>query len=98
MFVVIVTYIKPLEVIDKYLAEHRAFLDEGYKKDFFVVSGTQNPRVGGIIISQLKSREQLEKLLKQDPFSLQEAAEYKIIEFTPTRHHKNFSPFIDLLP
>ena len=65
MFLVLITYKKPLEEIDHHLAAHRSFLDEGYKNDFFIVSGAENPRTGGVIISQLSNRDQLEKILKK---------------------------------
>lgn len=57
MLLVMGTYKKSIEIADKYLAAHRQFLDEGYKKNYFIVSGVKNPRTGGIIISQLKDQE-----------------------------------------
>lgn len=95
MFIIDIIYKKPLECIDQYLAEHRAFLEEGYKKNYFVASGPKNPRTGGIIISQLKSLNQLEDILKQDPFNLHNLADYKIVEFNPVKYHADFSVFID---
>ncbi|MBM3857318.1 MAG: hypothetical protein FJ390_05065 [Verrucomicrobia bacterium] len=92
MFVVLLSYKKPLEEIEKYLAEHRAFLDQGYATDFFLLSGPMNPRTGGVIISQLASREQLESILKQDPFSVHGLADYKIIEFQAVKYHRDLSP------
>lgn len=94
MFVIMLTYKASLATIDKHLAEHRAFLEQGYQKDFFIASGPQNPRTGGVILSQLKSREQLESILKNDPFQVQHIAEYKIIEFDPVKYHTNFATFI----
>lgn len=94
MFMIRVTYTKPIEVIEKHVAAHRAFLDEGYQNDYFVVSGPQNPRVGGIIISQLKNRDQLEAILKNDPYLLNDVAEYEVVEFEPVKYHKNFAGFV----
>lgn len=87
MFVIKVTYKKPLEVVDQYLIEHRDFLEEGYKKGFFLASGPQNPRAGGIVIALVKSRRELEDILKQDPFYLNEVADYELIEFNPVKYH-----------
>lgn len=95
MFVIDIIYKKPLDQIDQHLVAHRAFLEEGYKKDYFIASGPKNPREGGIIISQLKDRAQLETILKDDPFLLHDLAEYKIIEFNPVKYHTNFTTFID---
>ena len=94
MFIVEIIYQKSLEVIDQYLAEHRAFLEAGYKKDYFVASGPKTPREGGIIISQLEDKVQLENILKHDPFQVHHLAEYKIIEFTPVKYHADFASFI----
>ena len=95
MFVIVLTYKKPLEEIDQYLADHRAFLDNGYKDNLFVVSGPKNPRNGGIIISQLNDRDLLERILKQDSFNIHDAADYEITEFNPTKYHTDFASFIE---
>lgn len=94
MFIVMMTYKKPLEIIDQYVAVHREFLDDGYKKNLFVASGPKNPRTGGVILSQLKDRKELENILKQDPFKINNLADYEIIEFNPVKYHANFSSFI----
>lgn len=94
MFVVLITYIKPLDTIDQFLAKHRAYLETGYQKNYFVTSGPQNPRVGGVIISQLKDRAQLENVIAEDPFKVNGLAEYNIIEFDPVKYHDKFREFI----
>ena len=94
MFVILVNYTKSIDIIDQYLAVHREYLDGGYKNNYFIVSGPRNPRTGGIIISQLKDREKLEGILKQDPFSLNHLAEYEIIEFNPVKFHTDFANFL----
>ena len=94
MYLILLTYRKPLEVINKHLKAHRNFLDEGYKNNFFVVSGPKIPRIGGIILSQLKSRTQLKQILRQDPFAIYKVADYEIIEFEPTKYHPDFLPFV----
>jgi len=94
MYLIILTYRKPLEVINKHLKAHRDFLDVGYKNNFFVVSGPKIPRTGGIIFSQLKSRTQLKQILRQDPFAIHKVADYEIIEFEPTKYHSDFLPFL----
>lgn len=94
MFVVLMNYIKPLDVVDEYLAEHRNYLEQGYQKNCFVASGPRNPRTGGIIISQLKDKQELEALLKQDPFVVKGIANYEIIDFNPVKYHTEFASFI----
>ena len=94
MFIILLTYKKPLESVNQYLTEHRLFLDECYKNNYLIASGPQKPRTGGVLLSQLKDRQQLENLLKQDPFSIHAIADYQIIEFDPIKHHPNFNVFV----
>jgi len=95
MFIISLNYKKSLEIVDKHLAAHRDFLGECYKKNFFVVSGPKNPRTGGIIVSQLKDKDQLQAIITQDPFYIHEVADYEIIEFNPTKYHTEFATFIE---
>ena len=94
MFIIELTYLKPLSEVDKFLAAHRSFLDDCYQKNYFIASGPKNPRTGGIILSQLKDRAQLEKILSEDPFSIHCVADYEIMEFTPVKFHADFAKFI----
>lgn len=81
MFVVTLTYEKPLDVVDGLLTAHIQYLKEFYEKGVFVLSGAQVPRKGGVILAKAESREALLKILAQDPFSIGGAARYDVIEF-----------------
>ena len=91
MFVVIVKYVKPIEEIDKVLVEHRAFLDKYYQSGHLICSGPQNPRTGGVILAKAASKNELEKILAQDPFAQNKVAEYEILEFDPIKYSKDFA-------
>jgi uncharacterized protein YciI len=88
MFIVLLTYKKPIEEVDQYLVAHRAYLDQGYAKNFLLASGPKIPRNGGVLISQLRDRAQLESFLQQDPFYIHEVGDFEIIEFEAFKHHK----------
>ena len=91
MFIVISTYLKDLKDVDLHLPAHRDYLKSGYDKNYFLLSGPQHPRIGGVIISHLKDREILENFLAQDPFYLAGIATYQILEFNPVQSHSNLS-------
>lgn len=94
MFIILVNYKKPIEVVDQHLAEHVRFLEEGYQKNYFVVAGRRNPRTGGVIVSQLTDRQQLENIIKQDPYHIHQVADFDVVEFTPRAWHVDFKPFL----
>lgn len=87
-------YVKPPAVIDAILAEHTKFLDEFYKKPKFICSGPQDPRVGGIIVTNVESVDEARKIMKGDPFHINGAAEYQIIKFLPLKCDERFSCFM----
>jgi len=50
MYLVHMTYVKPLEVIDALLPAHRKFLEANYQAGLFLLSGPREPRSGGVIL------------------------------------------------
>jgi len=61
MYIIILSYTNGLRRIERYLAEHRAFLDKYYALNKFVCSGAQKPRNGGIIICNASNREEVKR-------------------------------------
>lgn len=84
MFIVILTYKKPLSEVDKYLQAHRDYLAEHYSAGDFIASGPQNPRIGGVIMIKAADREAVNAIISQDPFNINGIADYQIVKFSPT--------------
>ncbi|HWR03976.1 MAG TPA: YciI family protein [Humidesulfovibrio sp.] len=95
MYLVLMNYVKPTEVIDELLPEHRKFLEANYQAGLFLLSGPREPRNGGVILAQAGSRWELAAVLEQDPFVTQGAATYEIIEFKTTRTGKALRFLLD---
>lgn len=88
MFIIKLTYEKPIIEIEANFAAHRDFLNTYYQRGIFIASGPQVPREGGIIIVSGKaSRSQVEKIIEEDPFKQHKLASYEIVEFEPSRFH-----------
>ena len=81
MFVVVLEYLAPLDVIDQHLAAHCAHLAEQYAAGKLVVSGPQRPRAGGVIVVRGGDRAEVEAMMQRDPFVREEVASYRVIEF-----------------
>ena len=94
MFVVLLKYLKPIEVVNEWVVSHREFLDTGYQSGLLLCSGPQNPRTGGVILSRAATREKLQDFFKNDPFQKEGVAEYQIIEFEPVKFAEDFSKCI----
>lgn len=83
MFIVMLTYIAPIEEIDALLPPHREYLKRHYAAGTFLASGPKVPRDGGVILARAGSRAELDAVLAEDPFAEAGVARYEVTEFLP---------------
>ncbi|MDW7694696.1 YciI family protein [Flammeovirgaceae bacterium SG7u.111] len=95
MFIVSLTYKVPIERVEEELANHVSYLKEQYALGTFHASGRKVPRTGGVILSQLKDKEQQQEALEKDPFYIHELADYSITEFIPTMTSKELECLLE---
>ena len=95
MFLVLLTYERPLDEIDRRMGAHVAFLEECYRAGVFLASGRRVPRQGGVILAVARSRGDLETVMGHDPFVREGLARCEIVEFRTSLHHPALAPFAD---
>ena len=81
LFVVELNYTAPLEAIDAAMTAHVRFLRKYYAAGRFLISGRKIPRDGGVILATGESREQIEAIVREDPFVARGLAGFRIIQF-----------------
>ncbi|CQD74103.1 YCII domain-containing protein [Yersinia intermedia] len=79
MFVVSLTYHKPIDVVEALTESHKEWLKKYYTQGVFIASGRKVPRTGGIILAKSIAREELDKILAEDPFNA--VVDYSVTEF-----------------
>jgi uncharacterized protein YciI len=95
MFVIELIYKTDLAQIDAHMAAHVRFLKKYYASGNFLVSGRKIPRDGGIILAVGDSREQIETIIKEDPFVAHGLADFRIIEFRASQSASDIQQRID---
>jgi uncharacterized protein YciI len=95
MFIVLLKYLKPVTEVEKHLAEHREYLKLQYDAGVFIASGRKNPRTGGVILARGIVKDDLMKLIENDPFSRENIAEYEVIEFIPNMAAAGFESLVE---
>ncbi len=88
MFIIDITYKVEIEKVEEHIEAHIEFLNEEYEKGTFLASGKKVPRTGGVILSNIASKEKLEKILEKDPFKKYELANFEITEFVVSKTAK----------
>jgi uncharacterized protein YciI len=95
MFVIELIYKADLAEIDAHMPAHVAFLKKYYASGHFLISGRKIPRDGGIILAVGKSRQQIEAIVKEDPFHAHGLADFRIIEFRASQRADDIQKRID---
>jgi uncharacterized protein YciI len=94
VFVLLLTYTKPLAEVDALMRRHMAWLDAQYDAGRFVVSGRQIPRSGGVILARGDDREEIETLAASDPFVSGGVATCEIIQFRASQTADGFEALV----
>ena len=89
MFLIELTYKTTLAEIDGHMKAHVAFLNRHYAAGRFVVSGRKVPREGGIILATGGTREEIEALMREDPFVARGLAEVRVVEFRASQRARD---------
>ncbi len=84
-FVVEITFTAEFARIEPIVPGHRSFLQVGYDRGWLLMSGPQNPRVGGMVIARAPSRAELEAFFRDDPYAQAGVATYRFTEFNPVK-------------
>lgn len=98
MFLIILDYLRPLDVVDRHVDAHRSHLARQFAAGHLLVSGPQIPRKGGVILSCLKTRAEVDAMMQRDPFILNGVADYQVTEFVARAAHPQLEAFVEQLP
>ena len=92
MFIANLKYKKSIKEVNKVLEAHLEYLEKYFEKGKFICTGKKSfPELGGVILFDSNNLEEAKKILYEDPFYVEEIADYEIIEFQPIKFSQNFS-------
>lgn len=77
------------------MSAHMAYLRKHYAAGTFLVSGRKIPREGGVILAVGRSKQEIEDVVKQDPFCQAGLADWRITEFRASQRAKDIQKRIE---
>ena len=95
MFVIELTYRAPLAKIDAQMRAHVGFLKKYYAAGNFLVSGRKIPRDGGIILAVGTSRQEIEAIMREDPFVERGLSDFRVVQFRASQRADDMPKRID---
>jgi uncharacterized protein YciI len=85
VYLMISSYVVPLDEVDKVRADHLAFVDALEERGLVVSAGRQDPPVGGVVILDVPTEAEAQEIMADDPYVLAKVAEYRAVSFLPAR-------------
>lgn len=85
MFVILLKFSANKANAPRHMEGHNAWLKEGFEKGIFLLAGTIQPQRGGAIVAHGAKLEQIEEIVKNDPFVAENVVTAEILEITPSK-------------
>jgi len=85
VYLMISTYLAPVDQVDQARDAHLAFVDDLERAGVLVSAGRQDPPVGGVILLDVDTEAEARELMAPDPYLQQGLAEYTATNWKPTR-------------
>ncbi|MGL5386598.1 MAG: YciI family protein [Serratia sp. (in: enterobacteria)] len=92
MYIVSLTYHRPIEEVESHLDGHIAWLKQYFQTGSFIASGRKQPRTGGVILVKDMERTRLDAILAEDPFV--DVAHYEVTNVALTTASAGFEALI----
>lgn len=89
MYIVSLSYVRPMEEVEALLAPHIQWLDRYFAAEVFIAAGRKDPRTGGIVLVKDIERSRLDAILAEDPFVA--VANYEVTKLNVTRTAQDFA-------
>tara|TARA_B110001454_G_C12723230_1_gene435986 strand:+ start:21276 stop:21566 length:291 start_codon:yes stop_codon:yes gene_type:complete len=90
MFVVLLKFSSHRDQAGKFMDGHMKWLKQGFNDGIFLLSGTIKPRLGGAIIANNTSLNELSKRVDSDPFVIEKIVTAEIVEIEPGKADQRF--------
>jgi uncharacterized protein YciI len=84
MFVVLLRFSNNKGRAGQFMEGHKAWIKRGFDDGVFLLAGSLQPGLGGAILAQDTSLEELESRVNEDPFVVEDVVSADILEITPS--------------
>ena len=81
MYLLLVSYTKPVEEVAPFVPSHAEWVNKYFKQGLFLMAGPKKNKFGGAILTKSIDRNELNKIIAEDSFITGGVAEYQIVDF-----------------
>jgi len=81
MYLLNISYSQPPTKVEPHVPSHGAWVKHHLDADTFLLAGPKKSGLGGVILVKSISKNELQKLLAEDPYVQTEVVDYQIVDF-----------------
>lgn len=81
MYLILLTYVKPLAEVEAVLEAHRAYLRDAPEASDIVLTGRKHSRDGGLVMLHATDRAAVDRFIAADPYALAGVASFEVLGF-----------------
>ncbi|AAV95179.1 YciI family protein [Ruegeria pomeroyi] len=91
MFLILLKFSTNKARAPEVMADHVAWLKQGFDDGVFDLAGSLQPQLGGGILARAATRAEVEARVAADPFVIEDVVTAEILELTPSRASADFT-------
>src|SRR5689334_15161890 len=92
-FLVLLRFAEQRSKAKDLMEAHNAWIQQGFDDGAFLLVGTLQPRLGGVVLARASSRTELDARVQRDPFVAEQVVHAEVLEVSPSR----MDPRLDFL-
>jgi uncharacterized protein YciI len=85
MFVVLLRFSNAKSRAGELMAAHNEWIQRGFTEGVFLLVGSLQPRLGGVVVAHDTSRAELEARVGSDPFVIHDVVTAELVEMSPSK-------------
>lgn len=85
MFIVLLKFSGNKGQAGQFMDGHKAWIKRGFEDGVFLLAGSLQPNLGGVILAHNTSLPEIQSRVKGDPFVVENVVSAEILEVTPAK-------------
>lgn len=85
MFAIFLKFAENRAKAPEFMDAHKAWIKQGFDDGVFLMVGSLQPNMGGAVLAQGVSRDEIEARVNEDPFVTEDIVTAEILEISPAR-------------
>jgi uncharacterized protein YciI len=85
MFVVLLKFSANKNKASEFMESHKAWINRGFDDGVFLLVGSIQPNLGGVIVAHSTSLSDLQSRVNDDPFVAKNVVSAEILQITPSK-------------